>query len=376
MRKEMQQARRVVIKLGTGLLTQADGRVVASRLGKLVSQCAHLVQEEGKKVILVSSGAVGLGRISLGIAKLSDVSSKQACAAVGQGLLMQRYQRYFARHGLMTAQLLVTADDFSDRRRYLNLRETFERLLSYNVIPVVNENDSVSTMELKEDARTHSFGDNDLLSALVASKLGADLLLILTDVDGIYDGHPKKNPSAKPIAELDDFADLKKLDLKGQSAYGRGGVSSKIEAARLASLGGVSTVIASGLKKEAILQCAGTLVRPKLKLKDRQLWIGHSSGYGGVIQINRGAVEALINKKASLLPSGVTGVRGSFGANEVVSVETEQGREIGRGIVYFSSHQVGEIQGCHSREISEKIGKMDHQEIIHRDHLVIFGENG
>jgi glutamate 5-kinase len=376
MRKEIQDAQRVVIKLGTRLLTKEDGAVASPRLGKIVSQCAHLVQEEGKKVILVSSGAVGLGRISLGIEKLSDVSAKQACAAVGQGLLMQRYQRSFARHGLMTAQLLVTADDFSDRRRYLNLRDTFERLLSYKVIPIVNENDSVSTMELQEDSRTHSFGDNDLLSALVASKLGADLLLILTDVDGIYDSNPKTNPDAKPIGELDDFDDLKKLELKGQSAYGRGGVTSKIEAARLASLSGVSTVIASGLKKDAILECAGTLVRPRLKLKGRQRWIGLSSGFGGVIQVNLGAVEALIKKKASLLPSGVTGVRGTFSANEVVSVETEQGREIGRGIVYFSSRQIAKIQGCHSREISEKLGATDHQEIIHRDHLVIFGENG
>lgn len=376
MRKEMQHAQRVVIKLGTRLLTKEDGAVAVPRLGKLVSQCAHLVQEEGKKIILVSSGAVGLGRISLGIEKLSDVSAKQACAAVGQGLLMQRYQRSFARHDLMTAQLLVTADDFSDRRRYLNLRDTFERLLSYNVIPIVNENDSVSTMELQEDSRTHSFGDNDLLSALVASKLGADLLLILTDVDGIYDSNPKINPDAKPIGELDDFDSLKKLELKGQSAYGRGGVTSKIEAARLASLCGVSTVIASGLKKDAILECAGTLVRPKLRLKGRQRWIGLSSGFGGVVQVNPGAVEALIKKKASLLPSGVTGVRGRFRANEVVSVETEQGREIGRGIVYFSSRQIAKIQGCHSREISEKLGATDHQEIIHRDHLVIFGENG
>ena len=375
MRKEMQKAQRIVIKLGTHLLTKEDGGVATSRLGKLVSQCAHLVREDGKKVILVSSGAVGMGRIALGIDKLSDLATKQACAAIGQGLLMQHYQRHFARHGLMTAQLLVTADDFSDRRRYLNLRETFERLLSYDVIPIVNENDSVSTMELLEDTRTHSFGDNDLLSALVASKLGADLLLILTNVDGIFDGHPKKNAEAKRIDKLDDFEDLKKLGLKGQSAYGRGGVTSKIEAARLASLGGVSTVISSGFKKDAILKCEGTLVTPKLKLKDRKRWIGLSSGFGGVVQVNQGAADALIMKKASLLPSGVVGVRGAFNANEVVSVETEQGREIGRGIVYFSSGQIAEIQGCHSREISEKLGETDHEEIIHRDHLVIFGEN-
>ncbi len=375
LRKEMKDAERVVVKLGTHLLTKEDGSVASLRLGKLVSQCAQLVQQEGKKVILVSSGAVGLGRSALGIDKLSDLSAKQACAAVGQGLLMREYQEQFARHGLMTAQLLVTAGDFSDRRRYLNLRETFERLLSYDVIPIVNENDSVSTMELREDERTRSFGDNDLLSALVASKLGADLLVILTNVDGVYDANPKKNPEAKRIEQVEDADALRKFPLKGQSVYGRGGMTSKIEAARLASLGGVNTVIASGFKENAILDCAGTLVMSRLKLKDRQKWIGLSSGFGGVVQVNSGAAAALIERQASLLPSGVVGVRGSFGANEVVSVETEHGSEIGRGIVYFSAEEIAQIQGCHSREISEKLGSTDRQEVIHRDHLVIFGES-
>jgi glutamate 5-kinase len=375
MRSELEEAQRIVIKLGTHLLTQEDGGVAVSRLGKLVSQCAYLVAKKRKNLILVSSGAVGMGRAALGLQKLSDLSAKQACAAVGQGLLMRQYQRHFSKHGLMTAQLLVTADDFSDRRRYLNLRETLERLLSFGVVPIVNENDSVSTMELREDARTHSFGDNDLLSALVASKLGADLLLILTNVDGIYDGHPTKDPNARRIKELDNFEDLKRLGLKGVSAYGRGGVTSKIEAARLASLGGVRTIIASGFKAGAILECDGTLVEPRLKLKQRKRWIGLSSGFGGVIRVNQGAVDALIQKKASLLPSGVIGVRGCFVANEVVSVETEQGREIGRGIVHFSSEQIDSIQGCHSREISRRLGETDHQEVIHRDNLVIFGEN-
>ena len=372
---DLEAAQRIVIKLGTHILTREDGGVAASRLGKLVGQCAHLVQSGGKKVILVSSGAVGMGRFALGLDQAADLAAKQACAAVGQALLMGQYRRHFARHGLVTAQLLVTADDFSNRRRYLNLRETFERLLALGVIPIVNENDSVSTMELREDVRTHSFGDNDLLSALVASKLGADLLLILTNVDGIFDGDPRQNPNAKRIDEVKDFDLLQKLGLNGQSAYGRGGVTSKIEAARLASLGGVRTIIASGFKRNAILECTGTLVAPRVKLSDRKRWIGLSSGFGGVVQINDGAAEALIEKEASLLPSGVTGVRGTFNANEVVSVETEQGREIGRGIVYFSSEQLALIQGCHSREISEKLGRTDHQEVIHRDHLVVFGES-
>ena len=373
-RPELEQAQKVVIKLGTYILIQDDGAMASARLRSLVGQCARLV-EDGKSIVVVSSGAVGLGRSALGLEEVHDTTAKQACAAVGQSLLMKEYQRLFARHGLTTAQLLVTTGDFSDRQRYLTLRETFERLLSYNVVPVVNENDTVSTMEIKEDVRTHSFGDNDLLSALVASKLGADLLMILTNVDGVYDSNPHENPDARLIKNLDDFEAVNQLGLEGQSSYGRGGITSKIEAARLASFGGVHTVIGSGLRRNAILNCRGTLVPSKLKLRDRKHWIGLSSGFGGVVRVNHGAADALINKNASLLPTGVIEVLGDFNPNEVVSVETADGREIGRGIVCFSSDEVQQIQGCHSREISKKLGDSAHQEVIHRDHLVIFGES-
>lgn len=374
MRPELDEARRVVVKLGTWVLTSAEGEIASARLEDLVSQCAWLVKEAGKKVILVSSGAVGLGRSALGLEKLSGLTDKQACAAVGQSLLMREYHVLFSRHGLTAGQILVTADDFAERQRYLSLRDTFERLLSWGVIPIVNENDPVSTMELREDQRTHSFGDNDLLSALVASKLGADVLLILTNVDGVFDSNPDKNPDARRIERLEDFEALRRLNLKGQSAYGRGGVNSKIEAARLASFGGVNTIIASGLVGSAILGSAGTLVPSRIRLPDRKRWIGLSSGFGGVIEVNAGAAEALTRRNASLLPSGITAVRGSFRANEVVSIETTQGREIGRGIVWFSSVDIARIQGCHSSEIASRLGEVPHEEVIHRDHLVILGE--
>lgn len=373
MKRELEAAQKVVIKLGTHILTRDDGSIATARLRSLVAQCVRLA-ESGKNIILVSSGAVGLGRSALGIQDVRETMTKQACAAVGQSLLMREYQRLFARHGLVTAQLLVTANDFSDRQRYLTLRETFEKLLSYNVVPVVNENDSVSTMEIREDTRTHSFGDNDLLSALVASKLGADLLLILTNVDGVYDSNPHENPKAARMESLDDFAQVKHLGLKGQSSYGRGGMTSKIEAARLASYSGVHTVIASGLRRNAILNCGGTLVASKLKLPDRKRWIGLSSGYRGVVRVNSGAARALIGTNASLLPSGVIEVEGTFNADDVVSVETSEGHEIGRGIAYFSSDEVRRIQGCHSREISARLGETSRHEVIHRDHLVIFVE--
>ena len=374
MRPELEQAQKVVIKFGTYILTQDDGTMASARLRSLVGQCARLV-EGGKSIVLVSSGAVGLGRSALGLKDVHDTTAKQVCASVGQSLLMKEYHRLFARHGLTTAQLLVTAREFSDRQRYLNLREIFEQLMSHNVVPIVNENDTVSTMGVKEDVRTHSFGDNDLLSALVASKLGADLLMILTNVEGVYDSNPHENPDARLIKSLDDFDAVRQLGLRGQSAYGRGGITSKIEAARLASFGGVQTVIGSGLQRNAILNCKGTLVPSKFKLRDRKHWIGLSSGFGGVIRVNLGAVDALINSNASLLAAGVIKVLGNFSANEVVSVETSDGQEIGRGIVYFSSDEVKQIQGCHSREITAKLGNSDHQEVIHRDHLVIFGES-
>jgi glutamate 5-kinase len=364
----------VVIKLGTYILTRPeDGTIATSRLRSLVRQCAAL-KDLGKSVIVVSSGAVGLGRSALGLEKVTETADKQACAAVGQSLLMKEYQRLFSRHGLIAAQVLVTAGDFSDRRRYLTLRQAFERLLSYGVVPVVNENDTVSAMEIREDARTHSFGDNDLLSALVASKLGADLLLILTNVGGVYDSNPDTNEKATLIRKMDDFEAVRRLGLHGQSAYGRGGVASKVEAARLASYSGVQTIIASGFRPNAILNAAGTLVPAKHRLPRRKRWIGFGSGYRGVIRVNAGAAEALTSKNASLLPSGIVEVRGRFAAEDVVSVETPDGREIGRGISYFSAEQVRLIQGCHTREIAERLGVDDRREVIHRDHLVVFAE--
>ena len=373
MRRELDQARKVVVKLGTYILTLDDGAMATDRLRSLVGQCARLI-EAGKSIILVSSGAVGLGRSVLGIPDARTTTDKQACAAVGQSLLMHEYRRLFARHDLVTAQLLVTAEDFSDRRRYLTLRDTFEKLLSFGAVPIVNENDSVSAAELEEDARTRSFGDNDLLSAIVAAKLGADLLLILTNVDGVYDSNPNDNAGARRIERLDDFETVRKLGLDGASAGGRGGIASKIEAARLASFGGVRTIIASGLGPNAVTDCEGTLIESRLKLSGRKRWIGLSSGYGGVVRVNAGAAEALVRKNASLLPSGVVGVDGEFRANEVISVETADGREIARGIAYFSSDDVRRIQGCHSRAIAERLGDTARQEVIHRDHLVVFVE--
>lgn len=372
-------AKRIVLKLGTQIVIGENGALAAGRLSKLVDQCAALIGQ-GREVLLVSSGAVGLGRqvLCLGQDKLS-VTEKQACAAVGQNLLMDFYREHFERHRLITAQLLLTAFDFSDRKRYLNLRDTMEKLLELGAIPIINENDTVSTSELAED-KTKSFGDNDKLSAIVASKLGADLLVILTNVDGIFTENPAVNPNARLISRIEGFEQLRDIQMEGQSAYGRGGMATKVEAAKIAAISGVHTLITSGLKPNA-LNCllegegaSGTLVVSKQALSGRKRWLGLASGYSGIIVINEGAKKALLEWHASLLPSGITGVQGDFQPRQVVSIQDEAGTEIGRGLIHFSAEETRKIQGRQSKEIAQILGHPAEDVVIHRDNLVIYQE--
>ncbi len=372
-------AKRIVIKLGTQLMIREDGSLARKRLANLVYQCASLVHQ-GKELLIVSSGAVGLGRqvLNLKTSKLT-LTEKQACAAVGQNLLMDVYQELFRNYELPTAQLLLTAYDFADRTRYLNLRETLEKLLELQVIPIINENDTVSTTELEDKGK--SFGDNDKLSALVASKLGADLLVIFTNVDGIYTDNPQTNPNAQRIPIIQGFEQLKEIVTDGKSDYGRGGMASKIEAVKIAAITGVQTIITSGLKDNALSDIfnpdkerPGTLILAQNALPNRKRWFGLASGYQGVIRINDGAKTALIERFASLLPSGVVAVEGDFQPRQVVSIQDEQGIEIGRGVINFSVEDTRKIQGRQSREIVEILGPVENDVVIHRDNLVIYQE--
>lgn len=384
-------AKRIVIKLGTQVVLElagnADGQFASERLAGLTRQCAELARQ-GKEVILVSSGAVGLGRQALNLSGALDLNEKQACAAVGQNLLMEAYRKLFQESGLITAQVLLTAMDFADRKHYLNLRQTLETLLKLGVVPIINENDTTSTMELQEERYTKSFGDNDMLSALVASKLDADLLVILTNVDGIYTDNPFTNPEARLVPLIEHFQDLRNIDATGQSLLGRGGMSSKLEAARMAALSGVHTLITSGTRPQplaALLSSeasTGTLVLPQASLSGKKRWIGMASGYHGILLVNEGARKALVEKQASLLPIGVVAVQGEFAAQQVVSIQNEAGIEIGRGLTHFSSEEIDRLKGLRSEQIPARNGQeangkaQDREEVIHRDNLVIFEEYG
>jgi glutamate 5-kinase len=378
-------AKRIVVKLGTQVVIQEQGGLALEKLSVLAHQCAALMQQ-GKEVILVSSGAVGLGRKALKLGDKLSLAEKQACAAVGQTLLMDAYGYLFNNYGLKTAQLLLTALDFTDRQRYLNLQKTLDTLLALNVVPIINENDTVSTTELAEKAHTKSFGDNDKLSALVASRLDANLLVILTNVDGVYTDNPATNPQAKRLSLIENLEQLDTISINGQSSYGRGGMATKIEAAKIAAFSGIHTLILSGGKVHRLAtlfdpandvqawEDVGTLILPQRLLSGRKRWIGFASGYCGIVVINEGAKNALIQRNASLLPIGILSVEGHFQAGQVVSLRDEAGHEVGRGLINFSSEETDKIKGCQSQEIAAILGSVEDDVVIQRDYLVVFQE--
>lgn len=382
-------AKRIVIKLGTQVVVEPDGQLALERLRALIDQCAEL-HRRGKELIIVSSGAVGLGRNRLNQRGTLALNEKQACAAVGQNLLMDTYRQLLEPSGLVSAQVLLTALDFADRKHYLNLRQTLETLLKWGSVPIINENDVTSTMELQEEGYTKGFGDNDKLSALVAAKLDADLLVILTNVDGIYTENPATNPNAKKIPVISAFQDLQHIETAGKSTFGRGGMTSKLEAARIAAISGLHTYITSGLQANTLAPllrqdapASGTLILPQASLGGRKRWIGAASGYHGILIINDGARQALARQGASLLPVGITAVQGDFSAQQVVSIQDEEGVEIGRGVSGFSAAILRQLQGIHGKQIRERLTALQHDlaydgplrdEAIHRDDLVIFSE--
>lgn len=378
--KKLKQAKRIVIKLGTQVVIDETGAWAQARITALVAQCCRLL-ESGHEVLLVSSGAVGLGRHVLNLDRKTplNLAQKQACAAIGQNLMMTRYQEAFARHQRPIAQLLLTAYDFSDRQRYLNLRKTLETLLEFKAVPVINENDTVSTVELKE-TQSHSFGDNDKLSAIVAGKLGADVLVMLTNVEGLYTDNPTVNPDARRIEVVEGFESLGNIQLTGQSDHGRGGMASKVQAARIAAISGVHVVIASGYQDNILdtlfsgNTIPGTLIMAQTPLRGKKRWLGLASGYNGIVVVNPGARTALVQRGASLLPSGIIGVQGDFPPRQVVSIQDESGLELGRGLTNFSADAIRQIQGRHSQEIATVLGVGEPGEVIHRDNLVIFEE--
>ena len=371
-RAALKDVKRIVIKVGSSTITYGTGKRNFSRIDRLAREIADLANQ-GKEIILVSSGAVAVGVDRLGLsAKPKTIPGKQAAAAVGQGVLMHTYEKIFAEYGQIVAQVLLTRMDSVDRHRYTNSRNTFLALLDYKVIPIVNENDVVSIDELK-------IGDNDNLSALVAGIVDADLLIILSDVDGLYTANPQKNPKAKLVPEVTDITqEIEESAGDAGSTVGTGGMFTKIQAAKVATSSGIHMVIASGEEKDAISRIlegeeVGTLfVSRENRLQFRKRWLAFGARIAGKIVVDDGCAKAVRKAGAcSILPAGITNVDGEFEAGNTVSVVDKSGHELARGLTNYSSEELARIKGAKTSEIEALIGHKHFDEVIHRDDLVI-----
>ncbi len=355
-RDSLKSVSRLVVKLGTGVLTDSRKLIDPAQLEQLVAQLAAL-RRAGKEVVLVTSGAVGAGMGALGYeSRPTGLAEKQACAAVGQSRLMAAYDKLFAAHGLNVAQVLLTHEDLEHHERHLNARNTLVTLLNHGVVPIINENDAVSFTEIK-------FGDNDKLSALVASLLPADLLVILTTVDGVIENFGRKNPRLIPVVEKIDAA-IEKMAGGTTSATAVGGMKSKIEAAKIVVRSGIPLVIASGNKKDVLARILGgadegtVFVAPPNKLQGRKRWIAFFHHPQGALFVDDGAKKALRESGKSLLPPGVARCEGEFATDEVVRICDLDGTEFARGIAKFSATEI-------------RAKKLARVELVHRDDLVI-----
>ncbi|MGF1523453.1 MAG: glutamate 5-kinase [Leptolyngbyaceae cyanobacterium] len=363
----------LVVKIGTSSLTKSTGQLAISVIATLVETLSAL-QHAGNHVILVSSGAVGVGCVRLGITERpKTIAMKQAVAAVGQGRLMRIYDDFFTSMGQPIAQVLLTRTDLVQRSRYVNSYRTFRQLLQLGIIPIVNENDTVAVDELK-------FGDNDTLSAQVASLVGANWLFLLTDVDRLYSADPRYHPDAQPIHIVDRIEELENLQISigdrgGQ--WGTGGMATKIEAARIAANAGVRTVITDGQQPQNLVkilagESLGTQFAPRaLVANARKRWIAHSVVPAGKLYLDTGAVRAIQQAGKSLLAAGITEVEGEFDQQAAVQLCNASGQEIGRGIVNYNHLDLSKIMGHHSEDIPKLLGYAGADTVVHRDNLVI-----
>jgi len=370
-RKYVTRARRIVLKLGSQILSSERG-LQHRRIKGLVRDLSSL-HDEGREVVVVTSGAVASGMSRLGFeGRPRQLPQEQALAAVGQIKLMALYESYFAQFRKNVAQVLLTHDDLSNRRRYLNAKHTLTTLLGWSIVPIVNENDTVAVEEMK-------FGDNDRLSALVSTLLEVDLLVILSDVDGVFDRDPRFHPEATLLPVVTDIKLAKRATREAKpTLFGKGGMFSKVCAAQQTSHSGIPTIIANGQRPGILAQVfderiqVGTLVLPEEnRLTSRKHWILYNLKPSGDVVVDRGAYEALVEKGRSLLPSGLREVRGAFGVGECVRCVTERGREFARGLVNYNALELNKIKGSHSAKIESILGYKAYDEIIHRDDLVL-----
>ena len=367
----LRRARRVVVKIGSRILSSNEG-IEEARFKGLVRDLAAL-HERKKEIVVVSSGAVAAGMTKLGVKERpKTIPRKQALAAVGQIKLMALYEKHFSRFDKSVAQVLLTHEDLANRQRYINAKHTFQVLLESSIIPIVNENDTVAVEEMK-------FGDNDHLSALVATLLEADLLVVLSDVEGVYDKDPRGHADAQLISLIADSKGLSQA-IGGQSlsSFGTGGIATKLGAAEKAAAGGIPTIIASGLQSGVLERVfdekeqIGTLILPEEnRLASRKHWIAFNLKPTGEIVVDQGAHDAVVLKGKSLLPSGLKDIRGSFGVGECVRCLDQEGREFARGLVNYSAQELNRIKGLHTSKIEKVLGYKAYDEIIHRDDLVL-----
>lgn len=371
-RKALRAARRIIIKLGTSTVTEPSGELCAKRVEPIARSIAELMKE-GRQIVLVSSGAVGLGRWNLGLhsARLKDMAVKQACAAAGQGLLMAAYKKMFDEYGIKVAQVLLTEEDFSNWRRYSNLRHTMEKLIGFGALPIVNENDTVSTAELEEkgEGRRAAFSDNDRLAALVMSGLEADALVLLTNVLGLMRG---KIGASETLSYVEQITQQLRALAAGPSLGGRGGMATKLEAAEIAmNCGGIAAIAAgnepSTLKKLFSEEKVGTVFAPGTRMKGKRRWIAFAASVSGRVVVDSGAHRAITARKASLLSSGVVRVEKQFGAMDVVSIVDPEGREFARGIANCASADAFAQNGG----AKESPGQNKNLVVFTRDNIVL-----
>lgn len=367
----LKNVKRIVIKIGSGVLTSGHGGLDLKVFEELAGEISRL-KENGYEPIIVSSGAIAAGMQELGLTeKPESIPEKQAAAAVGQSILMRSYERSFAEHNQKVAQVLLTHDDLGHRKRYLNARNTLLTLVDHKVIPVINENDSVAVEEIK-------FGDNDNLSALVTNLVEADLLLILTDINGLYDKSPRHKEDARRISIVKEVNNkIEEIAGDTTSTIGIGGMTTKVQAAKKVAIFGLPTIVANGKVNGTISRILtgedeGTLFLPKgNRMTSRKHWIAFAVKPKGEIVMDEGAQEAIVKKGKSLLPSGILNVKGRFGVGDSVSLVNLDGSEFARGLVNYGSSEIRKIRGLKTAEIESELGYKYYDEVIHRDDLVV-----
>ncbi|MFI5913521.1 glutamate 5-kinase [Dactylosporangium sp. NPDC051541] len=365
MREQVTGARRIVVKVGSSSLTTATGGLAEDRVDALVEAIASAPAE----VVLVSSGAIAAGLAPLGLPRRPrDLATQQAAASVGQGLLMRAYNDAFARHGKVVGQVLLTVDDVTRRAHYRNAYRTLRRLLDLKAIPIVNENDTVATHEIR-------FGDNDRLAALVAALVDADLLVLLSDVDGLYTGDPAL-PTSRAITDVRSLADLDGVDVRrpGKAGLGTGGMVTKVEAARIATTSGIPVVLASAPQAAAVLagREVGTLFhRQRERPQARLFWLAHATTPRGRLVLDAGAVRAVVSRHASLLPAGITAVDGRFAAGDPVDLVDPGGIPVARGLVNYDAAELPPLLGRSTGDLAAELGPAYEREVVHRDDLVL-----